>query len=151
MKSEFCPDCGRSLKTDKVVDQVTAIMKCKYCQKTFKFTYDEKMFPSNINSFNWGAFLLGAYWGFWNGSPIYALVCWTLNGFSITNPFSLIFGAISLSLGLYYGFRGNKISWSRKQWASFETFEKTQKYWGTAGAVVMGLSSIIIIVINLIK
>ena len=95
-----------------------------------------------------GPFLLGAYWGFWNGSPIYALVCWTLNGFSITNPFSLIFGAISLSLGLYYGFRGNKISWSRKQWASFETFEKTQKYWGIAGAVVMGLSSIIIIVIN---
>ena len=62
MKKESCPECRREMKIDKILNETEAIMECQHCKKTFKFTYDEKTFPSNINSFNWGAFFIGGLW-----------------------------------------------------------------------------------------
>ncbi len=70
MKSELCPKCSKKKNEDKkIFDETTVTMKCKHCHKTFKLTYDEKTFPTNINSFNWGAFFPMAFMGFfleWN-------------------------------------------------------------------------------------
>lgn len=61
-----CPNCEGELKVQKVNDDYSAILKCKYCNKIFRVTFDERRFPSNINSFNWGAFGLWPIWGIWN-------------------------------------------------------------------------------------
>lgn len=147
MKKEFCPNCNREMKINKFIDKSSAIMKCKHCQKTFKFTYDEQTFPANIKSFNWGAFFLGAYWGFWNGATGYALTCWTLSMISNNKALTIIATPILLALSLYYGIKGNRISWSKKNWSSIENFEKSQERWSIAAWIVF-LSLILIILVT---
>lgn len=147
MKKELCPDCNREMKIDKFIDKSSIIMKCKHCQKTFKLTYDEQTFPANIKSFNWGAFFLGAYWGFWNGATGYALIRWTLSMFSNNEALAIITYPILLALSLYYGIKGNRISWSKKNWSSIENFEKYQERWSIAAWIVF-LSVILILLVT---
>ncbi|MGE9301266.1 hypothetical protein [Parabacteroides sp.] len=147
MKKESCPECRREMKIDKILNETEAIMECQHCKKTFKFTYDEKTFPSNINSFNWGAFFIGGLWGFWNGSTGYALTVCSLGLISRNFFLSIICTPIIFALGLFYGFKGNKISWSQKDWPSIESFEQSQTRWCMAGWIVIVLISIFELVI----
>ena len=67
MEKAVCPNCGKELSVCNYINETEAIMKCRHCNKKFKITFDEKTFPSKINSFNWGAFLSGGLWCLFNG------------------------------------------------------------------------------------
>ena len=128
------------MRIEKILDGTTATMKCKHCHKTFKLTYDEKTFPTNINSFNWGAFFLWHLWGFWNGMPILSW-CGFLLGF-ISDAFYYL-SLIDVFVSIYLGLKGNKISWEKKNWSSIESFENTQRNWNLAGLIVLCLIVIV--------
>lgn len=129
MKKELCPDCHKEMKVDKYIDEKTVMMKCSDCRKTFNFTYDEKKIPRNINSFNWGAFILWPLWGFGNGMTMLS-ICGFILGFLAKYPFlDILILIIEIPISLYIGFRGNKLSWEKKNWSSVVVFEKQQKGW----------------------
>jgi hypothetical protein len=146
MKKEFCPACSNELSVDKIVDTHSATMKCKHCNKTFKLSYDEKTFPSNVNSFNWGAFVIPNWWGFWNGKIGIACLCWALSA-----TFKLILPIlIYIPISIYLGIRGNKISWVRKDWSSIESFESAQKKWNVAGIILLCVSIVLGLLVELL-
>lgn len=143
MKIELCPECSNGLVIYKILDETTAIMKCKYCQKAFKFSYDEKTHPSNINNFNLGAFFFSGLWGFWNGTSGYACLCLFLGIISGITPLALYLSPIVLITSLYNGFTGNRRSWLKKKWTSIENFEKSQTLWSQAAVLALIFSIII--------
>ncbi|EOS15029.1 hypothetical protein [Phocaeicola sartorii] len=138
-----CPNCEGELKVQKVNDDYSAILKCKYCNKIFRVTFDERRFPSNINSFNWGAFGLWPIWGIWNKRP-HLIICYLVlrlfSSSAMPTPMILLSGVVAVSFSFYYGFRGNKISWFEKEWPSVEVFEKKQLFWEIAGVVCFIIS-----------
>lgn len=147
MKIELCPECSKSLEIYKIIDETTAIMKCKNCQKTFKFTHEVKTYPSNINGFNFSAFFLSGLWGYWNGTSGYAFFCMLLGIISGIEPLAPFLFPIILITSLYNGFTGNRRSWLKKKWISIENFERSQKYWNQ-GAVVALIFLILMILID---
>ena len=142
----FCPDCNVVMKVYKIIDEKTAIVKCIRCKRNFKVTYDERHFPDNIKQFNWGAFLIGGIWGFFNGSPGYASLCLLLNFLSSISYLGIIFGLSSFVFQLFGGINGNRKAWLAKDWASFEVFEKTQKDWD----IIAWMWTIAVIIVVLI-
>lgn len=129
----LCPDCNREMKVRKVLDTHTALTMCPYCKKEFKISNEKQLFPSNINSFNWGAFTLFPIWCFWNGMP------WLF--FIYIVGFIPVVGVIiTILVSFYLGFKGNKLSWEKKNWSSIQNFEFYQKQWGRAGLTVLVIS-----------
>lgn len=128
MEKAVCPNCGKELFVDKYVNEKEAIMRCRHCSKKFKTTFDEKTFPSKINSFNWGAFLTGGLWCLFNGKIGLGIFMLVLALFQ-----NLFFSIVIIAIGLYLGIKGNKLAWEGKQWKSVEQFEKVQDGWLTAG------------------
>ena len=143
MKSELCHKCSKKMRIKKIFDETTVTMKCKHCHKTFKLTYDEKTFPTNINSFNWGAFFLWHLWGFWNGIPILSWVGILLG--VMADAFYYL-SLIDVIISIYLGIEGNKISWEKRNWPSVESFEKAQSNWKFAGLIVFCLAIVVILV-----
>lgn len=131
MKNEVCEKCNQMLHLVKVVDEKSAIMECKHCHERKLYSYDEKEFPSNINSFNWGAFVWWPYWGFSNGMSRLFLIYFVLSLLS----FLWIPIIVLIVLSIYYGKKGNLLSWKNKHWESIERFEKIQNRWDVAGII----------------
>lgn len=77
----------------------------------------------------------------------YALTVCSLGLISRNFFLSIICTPIIFALGLFYGFKGNKISWSQKDWPSIESFEQSQTRWCMAGWIVIVLISIFELVI----
>lgn len=143
MEKELCPECHKGMKVDKYIDETTVTMKCSICHKTFKFTYDEKKIPRNINSFNWGAFIMWPFWGFGNGMimlSIFGLILGFFSRYPFLNVFILI---IEIPISLYLGCRGNRLSWEKKNWSSAIDFEKQQKVWTIIAFTLLALCFII--------
>lgn len=133
MKKELCPTCNESLKIEKFINEFTVCGKCSHCDKKFTITHEEKTFPANINSFNWGAFILYRIWGLFNGMTLLSLFGWLLASLcELFYPLALFDLTISVYLGIY----GNRLSWKRKDWKSITTFEKNQKVWNIVGLVL---------------
>ena len=80
--------------------------------------------PSEIKTFNWGAFLLNVIWGLFNGTYIAVLTLIPVVGLVV--PFLL-------------GFKGNEWAWRNKRWDSVETFRAVQRRWAIAGVVIVFL------------
>lgn len=135
MKMELCPICHKTMTIKKYLDETTVTTVCKNCRKTFKLTFDEKRIPSNINSFNWGAFFLWHLWGFWNGMPILACLGLIL-GLGSSTYYPLL--AIEVIISLYLGINGNVLSWEKKEWKSPHVFEQHQKKWNIAVLIMLG-------------
>ena len=74
MKNELCPTCNESMKIEKFIDEFSVSVKCNRCNKTFKITHEEKAYPANINSFNWGAFMLWRWWALINGKILLSFI-----------------------------------------------------------------------------
>lgn len=123
----ICPKCGAELKIRKIRDEFSATLYCAHCNKELEIMFDEKTFPSNIKSFNWGAFALWPIWGFGNGMPYLFFVNWFLN-FIFCIP-------LTIGLSFYYGFCGNRLSWNKKKWFSIDDFERCQSKWEWAGKI----------------
>lgn len=150
MENALCPECGRKLLVDKCLSETDAVMKCKHCKKTFNVSYDEKTFPSNLNSFNWGAFLMNDIWCFFNGKIGMGILLFLLYVLSNLIPFiGFIFSIPYIIITIYLGVKGNKIAWNHKEWKSVEAFEKAQKGWLISGkimlvvAIIMGILIVI--------
>lgn len=137
MENALCPECGRRLLVDKCLSETDAVMKCKHCEKTFNISFDEKTFPANLNSFNWGAFLMGWLWCLSNGKVWLGILLCVLAWISNHLPFiGFIFSIPYIIIAIYLGVKGNKIAWNHKEWKSVEAFEKVQKNWLIAGIIV---------------
>ncbi len=146
MKEKTCPVCYKGLKLKKVIDQSTAVMRCKHCRKDYKLTFDEKTFPYHLNSFSWGAFGLWPLWGIWNGAGWLFAVNLLLGWMSAT-PLFVISVPITLFISLRYGFIGKRFSWQKLDWSSIENFEKYQKAWDVAGVIAITVSVILFIIV----
>ena len=92
--------------------------------------------PSNIKSFNWGAFMFSWIWGVCNG------VYWSLLALI---PFA------GWVVSIILGFRGNRDSWEAlKQDITKEDFVRRQRGWNVAGIIVFALSLSIFILFTII-
>lgn len=84
--------------------------------------------PNEIKRWNWGAFFLNWIWSIvhsvWIG--LLALV-----------PF------VGLFVAIYLGVKGNELAWPKRRWESPESFLKTQRRWGIAGAIAFGFSIVV--------
>ena len=140
MKAELCPNCNRPMKLARVMYENQSVMKCKHCRLERIFTYEKKAFPSNINSFNWGAFALWPFWGFGNNMTYLFILYFVLLFASILLP--IIPSIIILIYSIYLGFKGNRLSWENKNLASIERFEQIQHKWNIAGIIIIAISII---------
>ena len=88
----------------------------------------KRFFDREINSWNWGAFLLSWIWGIFNN------VYWTLIALI---PIPLV----GLVVAIIAGVKGTRQSWENGKWqdADIEAFKKKQKGWAIAGFIVFGL------------
>jgi hypothetical protein len=76
---------------------------------------------SELNKWNWGAFLLGPIWGIGHGVfrslltlvPIYGIYEWIM-----------------------LGRKGNRWAWEARQWDTVESFRATQRKWAMWGIIV---------------
>lgn len=144
-KVEFCPDCKNVMELNKVIDEKTAIMKCAHCGKQEKYVYEEKTFPSNINSFSWGAFVLWPYWGFGNKMGyLFFVNCFLSLGGAF---FPVFFYILILFLSIFLGLKGKHLSWKNKDWESPERFEKVQRRWDLAGKTVIGVMLVLFVLL----
>lgn len=131
MQIETCEKCNQTMRLVKVIDEKNALMECNHCHKQRLYSYDEKMFPSNINSFNWGIFIWWPYWGLFNGMSRLFFIFLALSVLS----FLWIPAIVLCVLSIYYGKKGNFLSWKNKDWISIERFEKVQSRWDVAGII----------------
>ena len=88
--------------------------------------------PPEIEGWNWGAFLAGAFWSIGNRVWI-GLLCFI--------PY------VGFAVSVYLGFKGNELAWKNGKWESIEQFKSTQKSWAIAGLIVAILSLLLGIVI----
>ncbi|MFC1945124.1 zinc-ribbon domain-containing protein [Chloroflexota bacterium] len=93
----------------------------------------ETVFPSELNGWNWGAFLLGWIWGIGNNTYI---------SFLTLIPF------VGFIMAFVLGSRGNEWAWKNKQWNSVEHFTSVQDRWGIAGVAYITVISVIALVIG---
>jgi len=84
--------------------------------------------PSEIQTWNWGAFFLNVLWGLFNRTYI-ALLC--------VIP---VFGVL---MAFVLGFKGNEWAWQNKHWKSIEQFQRVQKRWAILGIIVFLVGSIL--------
>jgi len=128
----YCPNCGQRLvipeasplKTDEVHD---------YTSRNTSGQGALAVVPPQIKGWNWGAFLLGWWWGIGNNTYISFLTLIPYVG-QIIMPFVL-------------GAKGNKWAWRNKQWQSIERFRTVQKQWALGGLILVIVSLVICAVI----
>ncbi len=86
----------------------------------------------DLSKWNWGAFLMGWLWGFFNG-------CWWI----FLVEFVLSFTGIGLVVfRIVAGVKGTQWAWNNRSWNSVEDFEHTQRNWTVAGLCVFCFSII---------
>jgi len=77
--------------------------------------------PTEIDRWNWGAFLLHGFWGVGNGTYIALLVI--LPFMILVMPFVL-------------GAKGSAWAWRNRHWESVEEFQRIQRLWALWGVVL---------------
>jgi hypothetical protein len=82
---------------------------------------EPKAVPDEIDRWNWGAFLLNWIWGIGNRTPIALLTFVPIIG--LVMPFVL-------------GAKGSVWAWRNRHWDSVEHFQRVQRSWAVAGAVI---------------
>jgi len=82
---------------------------------------DPKTIPPEIDSWNWGAFLLNWIWGVGNNTFIALLTLIPLVG--LVMPFVL-------------GAKGSRWAWRNGRWDSVEHFKRVQRLWAIWGAII---------------
>ena len=92
----------------------------------------EAELPAELNSYNWGAVLLGPIWGVGNRTWI-ATILFTL--WIVPIPPYL---GIPLYVGgsIYLGFQANGWAWRSKKWRGIAHFKRTQQNWAFWGFII---------------
>ncbi len=81
-------------------------------------------FPSELNTWNWGAFFLTWIWALGNNVWIGLL--------ALISPLTFI-------MAIILGIKGNEMAWKAKKWESVEHFKKVQAAWAKWGVVIFVL------------
>ena len=90
--------------------------------------------PSELNGWNWGAFLFNWIWGL--GNQVYVAL-WLI-------PISIFtLGLGTLPFMIWLGVKGNERSWKSKRWESVERFREVQRKWAIAGLIVAVVSGVL--------
>jgi heme/copper-type cytochrome/quinol oxidase subunit 2 len=90
--------------------------------------------PSEIQTWNWGAFFLNALWGLFNGTYIALLS---------------VIPVVGILMAFVLGFKGNEWAWQNKRWKSIEQFQRVQKLWALCGIILVLVGTILsIFVVN---
>ncbi len=101
-------------------------------------TSNGQSLPAGIQRWSWGAFLLNAPWAIsnriWWGAvaalvPLFVLLPW-----------------LGLPIWFLLGFKGRAWAWRKRQWQSFEHFEKVQRRW-TVSAVTLYVSVAVLLIV----
>ena len=137
MKTEFCSNCNRPMKLVQVLNERQAVMKCKHCHSEKVFTYEEDVFPSNINSFNLGAFALWPIWGFGNKM-------------SYTFVLGIFVAFIEILILLFSDYDDDVFFYKASDWSTAENFENIQSMWNVVGVIFI-VAIILYIYITLFK
>lgn len=82
--------------------------------------------PSEIEGWNWGAFVLTWIWGIGNKVWI-SFLTWI--------PIPLV----NLIVAIVLGAKGSKWAWQHKRWDNVEQFKKTQRTWRNWGIGLLAL------------
>ncbi len=93
--------------------------------------------PSEVKGWNWGAFILGFFYGIFNGLPFI--------------PFLHLIPGVNLVVAILTGIYGQEWSWKKKNWSSVDHFLRVQKKWNRAGLVVFIIVILWGIVAGIIK
>jgi hypothetical protein len=83
---------------------------------------EPKPIPSEIDRWNWGAFLLSWIWGVGNNTFIALLALIPIVG-QLVMPFVL-------------GFNGSRWAWRNGRWDSVEHFKRVQRLWAIWGVII---------------
>ena len=86
--------------------------------------------PDEIRKWNWGAFLLGGFWGLGNKTYVAGLVAFI--------PY------VNFVMSFVLGAKGNEWAWRNKRWDSIEHFQRVQKRW-TQWAIGLIIALIVIV------
>lgn len=92
--------------------------------------------PTEIQGWNWGAFLLNWIWGIGNSVWIALLGLIPFVGFVMV----FVLGA-----------NGNKWAWQHKKWDSIEHFKRTQRAWAWWGLGVLIFSIVVYIILIIVS
>ena len=86
---------------------------------------DASVLPAELQGFNWGALLGSWIWGLGNNVWLGLLGLVPCVGFFMR---------------FYLGSKGNEMAWKSKRWDSVQSFRQVQTTWAVVGAVLIGLS-----------
>jgi hypothetical protein len=84
--------------------------------------------PPEIKGWNWGGFLMTWIWG--TGNNVW------ISFIALLSIVPYLGWAISLTMSIILGIRGNEWAWQNKRWESVEHFKKTQRTWMWWGIAV---------------
>ncbi len=88
--------------------------------------------PAEIKGWNWGAFLLPAFW-FMSNKVWGGVWLWILMFIPGIN------GIAGFIYALVFGISGNEYAWKARSWHSIAEFKRHQRYWAIAGFIFWGL------------
>ena len=150
MKHKLCPTCSVDLKLTKCLNETEAIMQCPRCSTNYHIIENEKIFPKNLNSFNWGALIWGPWWCFGNGQAGKGGVILALGIASYIPILGILFGIAEFVFHIILGAKGNWMAWRDKEWKSTEHFERVQRNWTISGVCTIVTTIILTVVAALI-
>jgi len=124
---EYSPSKGRSTERFSRKDYPNVEQPSVYGPPTPNIPRSSE--PSNIHSFNFGAFMFGWLWGICNGVYIALLT---------------LIPAINLIMCIILGVKGNEWAWEKqKSTATPDNFVETQKRWSKAGVIVLAITLVL--------
>ena len=124
-ETRFCPYCG--------VEITPRTRKCKNCGQML--VRPKNSIPSEIEKFNWGAFLLNWIWGIMHKKYI-TLLYFPACIIPIIGP---------LAISIWFGVQGNKWAWNSKTWNSVQEFNENQQNWVRIWIILSILGLILLI------
>lgn len=111
---------------------------------------------NNNFGFNYGAFFLTIFWLFAHGKSIAAILLLVANiiiGAAIpnSNGFQYLKIVLGITISIYYGIRGNRISMDYHGYDTIQETNMKEKGWNIAGIIIFIVICLLSLIIHLLK